>query len=337
MLVASALAMGAYLTCLLADALWVLGTGLLVVGASSAVFYLARHSYLTVAPPVALRARVMSLLAGSHRAGLFLGPFAGAGVITLTNVHGAYLLAVLTSVCTGVMLLCVRDVGGPVTEVAPASSSWRVLVRHRRLFLTLGFGVLAVGAVRAARDTVLPLWANHLHIDAETTSLVFGLAGAVELIVFYPAGRVMDTHGRLAVAVPSMALLGLATMCLPLSTDVRSLALVAVAMSFGNAIGSGIMMTIGSDVAPADDRVRFLGMWRVFSDTGNALGPVLVSVVATVAALSAAIVTVGTTGLLAEAGLGRWTSRYSPFATPRAVREQRRGGQPAERGSTSRI
>jgi hypothetical protein len=48
-----------------------------------------------------------------------------------------------------------------------------------------------------------------------------------------------------------------------------------------------------------------------------------VSVVATVAALSTAIITVGTTGLLSAAGLARWTPRFSLFATPRAVREHR--------------
>ena len=49
--------------------------------------------------------------------------------------------------------------------------------------------------MRAARQTVLPLWADHLRISAETTSLVFGVAGAVEMLMFYPAGRVMDTRG----------------------------------------------------------------------------------------------------------------------------------------------
>lgn len=326
MLVAAGLALAAFVGCLLARSLLLLGLALLLLGGASAVFYLARHSYLVVVSPVHLRATVMSTLAGAHRVGLFLGPFVGAGVIALTDVRGAYLVATVTSAATWVLLLVVRDDGSPELVEQEPSSSWRVLVRYRRLFLTLGMSLLAVGAVRSARQTVLPLWADHLHLSAETTSLVFGVAGAVEMLLFYPAGRVMDRYGRLAVAVPSMALLGASMMFLPLSTGVLSLSLVAVAMSIGNGIGSGIMMTLGADAAPADERVRFLGMWRVFSDTGNALGPVLVAVVATVAALSTAIVSVGTTGLLAAAGLARWTSRYSLFATPSAVRQQRHPG-----------
>jgi MFS family permease len=321
MIVASALAVVAFVACLMARNLATLGAALIVVGGATAVFYLARHSYLTVTAPVALRARAMSTLAGSHRIGLFIGPFIGAGVIALTDVQGAYLLAVVTSAATGGLLLLVRDVEHAPEPSLPQgpSGSWNLLVRYRRLFLTLGVGILSVGAVRAARQTVLPLWADHLHISAETTSLIFGVAGAVEMLIFYPAGRIMDTHGRLAIAVPSMVILGGAMMCLPLSTGVLSLTLVAVVMSIGNGIGSGIMMTIGADAAPVAERVGFLGLWRVFSDSGNAAGPVLVSVVATAWTLAIAVVTVGATGLLAAAALARWTSRYSPYATRRAV------------------
>jgi MFS family permease len=331
MVVASGIAVVAFLGCLAAPHTLALGAALLVAGGATAVFYLARHSYLTLAAPVALRARAMSTLAGSHRAGLFLGPFVGAGVIALTDVRGAYLVAVVTSAATGCLLLLVHDVdeapelqlerGTSVTSVTSGSAN--LLGRYRRLFLTLGTGILLVGAVRAARQTVLPLWADQLHISAETTSLVFGVAGAVEMLIFYPAGRVMDTRGRLAIAVPSMVVLGGGMMCLPLSTGVLSLTLVAVVMSIGNGVGSGIMMTLGADAAPAEERVRFLGLWRVFSDSGNAVGPVLVSVMATLWTLAAAIVVVGSTGLLAAAALARWAPRYTPFATPSAARAAR--------------
>jgi MFS family permease len=325
MLIASALAVLAFAGCLAARSLVTLGAALLVVGGSLAVFYLARHSYLTVSAPVELRARAMSTLAGSHRIGLFLGPFVGAGAIALTDVRGAYVVAMVMSAATGGVLLLVPDVDsapGPATE-GSATGSWDLLVRYRRLFLTLGIGILSVGAVRAARQTVLPLWADHLGISAETTSLVFGAAGAAEMLLFYPAGRVMDTYGRLAIAVPSMVLIGGGMMALPLSTGVVSLTLFAVVMGIGNGVGSGIMMTIGADAAPVAERVRFLGLWRFVSDSGNASGPVVVSVVATVWSLAAAIVTLGATGLLAAAALGRWTSRYSAYATPSSVRPHR--------------
>ena len=151
------------------------------------------------------------------------------------------------------------------------SGSSRPCATYRRLLLTLGVAVLAIGAARAARQVVLPLWAVHIGLSPEVTSLVFGVASAVDMALFYPSGKVMDRHGRLAVAVPSMLVLGAAMAVLPLTGGLVTLTAVAMVMSFGNGIGSGIVMTLGADVAPPDNRRRFLSMWRLMSDTGNAL------------------------------------------------------------------
>ena len=183
--------------------------------------------------------------------------------------------------------------------------------------------VLAIGAARAARQVVLPLWAVHIGLSPEVTSLVFGIASAVDMALFYPSGKVMDHHGRLAVAVPSMLILGAAMAVLPLSGGLVGLTVVAMVMSFGNGIGSGIVMTLGADVAPTDNRRRFLSMWRFMSDTGDALGPLVVSMVAAVWTLAAGIAAVGAVGLLAAGALVRWAPRYSPFATRAMMRARR--------------
>jgi MFS family permease len=198
-----------------------------------------------------------------------------------------------------------------------------VLVAHHHVFLTLGLAVLAVGATRSARQTVIPLWAAHLGLNATTTSLVFGVSAAVDMGLFYPAGRIMDQFGRLAVAVPSMVILGVATALLPLTRGNVSLALVAIAMSFGNGLGSGIIMTLGADVAPAQAKVGFLSIWRTLSDTGSAVGPLLVALLATLWTLAAGIVAIGGVGLLAALALGRWVPRYSPYGNRRMVRAAR--------------
>ncbi|HET6504112.1 MAG TPA: MFS transporter, partial [Amycolatopsis sp.] len=125
--------------------------------------------------------------------------------------------------------------------------------------------------------------------------------------------KVMDVYGRLAIAVPSMAILGVTMALLPLTHGLLTISLVAMAMSFGNGIGAGIMMTLGADTAPEAGRLRFLGIWRFFGDIGNAAGPLVVSVIA-VASLSAGIVAVGSLGLLAALGLFLTVPKYSPFA-----------------------
>jgi MFS family permease len=301
----------------------------------TATFYLARQSYLTEVAPVDLRARALSMLGGAHRVGLFIGPFVGAAVISLTSLRAAYAVAIVTAGLAALLLLVIPDIEpggstspGRVGRAAAGSGHdahgfVSTLRAHRRLLMTLGVAILTIGAARAARQVVLPLWAVHIGLGPEATSLVFGIASAVDMVLFYPSGKVMDRHGRLAVAVPSMLILGAAMAMLPLTGGIVALTAVAMVMSFGNGIGSGIVMTLGADVAPPDNRLRFLSMWRLMSDSGNALGPVVVSVIASVWALAAGIVAVGGLGLLAAGALVVWAPRYSPFATRAMMRARR--------------
>ncbi len=339
MIVASTLAAVGLLGCFLTTSLWLLGLCLLLIGASNSTYYLARQSYLTEVAPLHLRARALSTLGGSHRIGLFIGPFLGAAAISVGGLRAAYLVAIAAVLASGLLVFVVQDV--PAAEesrnaVRGAVSSSQMLRTYRKLFATLGIAVFAVGAVRAARQTVLPLWAEHLGLSPSTTSVVFGIASAVDMALFYPSGKVMDQFGRLAVALPSMLILGGAMVCLPLTHGVVLLTVVAMTMSFGNGIGSGIMMTLGADTAPADGRTRFLAVWRLFNDSGNAAGPVVVSVVALASTLAAGIVAIGSVGLLAAAALARWVPRYSPFATRASTLAHRRAAAAdvAEGGST---
>ena len=328
MMLAALVAVAAQLGALTASSVAILDIALLVIGMSTAVFYLARQAYLTEVVPTSLRARAMSTLGGSHRIGLFLGPFAGALAIHAWDIHGAYIVAICASSVTAVILVLVADVPG-ARSAAPTRAagllSSRDMVRARwPLFGTLGVAVLATGAVRASRQTVIPLWAEHIGLSAAQISIIFGIASAVDMSLFYPAGRIMDHFGRLAIAVPSMILLGTSMMTLPLSNGVVALALIAIVMSAGNGLGSGIVVTLGADVAPVESRLRFFSIWRMMADTGNAIGPVIVSVVASLTTLALGIVAIGAFGPLAALGMARWVPRYSPFATRRMVVRNRR-------------
>ena len=228
MLIASVAAVVLQLSCLLAQSLALLASALLFLGMTNAVFLLARQAYLTEVAPLHLRARAMSTLGGSNRIGLLIGPFIGAACIHAWGERAPFGVAMGAAALTVVLLFVVPDLETEPSRTGQETgpiSSWGLLRAHGRLFLTLGTAIIMVGIVRGARSTVLPLWAEHLEIKPATTSLIFGFAAAVEVVMFYPAGKVMDHFGRLAVGVPSMALLGAAIMVLPLTSDVRSISL----------------------------------------------------------------------------------------------------------------
>lgn len=305
MLGAALLSMCAMLICVFAKDLWLFGIGVFLIGAAAAVFNLARQSYLTEAVPPLLRARAMSTLGGVGRIGLFAGPFIGALVIHLTGLSGAYWVAVVAVAAAGAVAWGLPDLVSPdgPTPVGPQPTIASLMATHRKVFLTVGVGVLLVSAVRSSRQAVLPLWAENLGLNPATTSLIYGLSGAIDMLVFYPAGKVMDKKGRLAVAVPSMVLMGVALLLMPLTTGVLTLMLVGLLIGFGNGIGSGLIMTLGADYSPRHGRAKFLGVWRFMADSGGSSGPAILAGLTAVVSLAFGIAATGLLGLAAAAVL----------------------------------
>ncbi|MBU8650819.1 MULTISPECIES: MFS transporter [Micrococcus] len=279
----------------------------LAVGMAGAGFNLARQAYLAVAVPATHRARAMSTLGGTVRIGTFLGPFLGAAAQAPLGLDGAFAAAAAAMAVGALLCLRIRDLPVPASdpvageEPGPAGRP-RLLdvARARRgALLTAGFGVVAVSAARAARNAVIPLWATHLGLDAATASLVFGLAGAADLLLFYPSGRLMDRFGRRAVAVPCLTLLGAGFLAISLTREPTAFAAAAVLLGIGNGFGAGIVMTLGADHSPPNARAQFLGLWRSMSDAGMLAGPLLLSGVTAAAGLA-----VGVGSLAVVCGVG---------------------------------
>lgn len=301
MLLAAGLALVALIICLTATAVWALGLAILALGLAGSVWGLARQAYLAETVPLRYRARALSTLGGCLRIGMFAGPFLGAATMRYAGTDGAYLVHLGTALLAAVALLWMPDTSG-----GAAQSTAGVIREHLPVLRTLGTGALLVGAVRASRQVAIPLWAQHVGLDAATTSVVYGLSGAIDMLLFYPAGSVMDRLGRKWVAVPSMLLLGLAHLLLPLTDGLGTLTGVALLMGFGNGLGSGVIMTLGADASPPVGRAQFLGAFRLFADAGWGAGPFLVAAVTAVAGLAPALVVMGATGLTAAAGMARW-------------------------------
>ncbi len=302
--------------------LGVFAAGCFMVGMSQAVFSLARQSYLTEAVPVAYRARALSTLGGVMRIGMFIGPFAAAAAIHRFGLIGAYGVGIGALAVAAVVAARIPDLetdSSPHDAAAdpPAAPTLRSTLRdHRHVFVTLGIGVMLVSAVRATRQAVIPLWADQLGLAPSVASLIYGLAGGIDMLVFYPAGQVMDRKGRRWVAVPSMVLMGAALLLTPLTNGASTLLLAAAVIGFGNGIGSGMVMTLGADHSPRPGRAHFLGVWRLMSDIGASCGPALLSLLAATLSLGAGIAVTGLIAFAAAAQLAYWIPRLQERPPP---------------------
>ncbi|WP_162872728.1 MFS transporter [Austwickia chelonae] len=271
--------------------LWALVVLVFLLGTGMVVFALARQTYLTEAVPVSHRARALSTLGGVMRVGMFLGPLSGAGLLGVAGRPAVFALATVTMVITAALSWLlpplptglatagtagtaeVQGKGGTVGQVRIAD----VVRNHRRFYATLGVGILLLSAVRSTRQSVLPLWGHHLGLADTQVSLVVAFSWAVDTMLFYPGGWVMDRYGRRAAAIPMTAVMTLAFALLPLTDGLLPLLAVAGLVAVGNGLGSGIVMTISADGSPDRGRPQFLGVCRFLGDLGAVGGPAVVA------------------------------------------------------------
>ncbi|WP_314651530.1 MFS transporter [uncultured Microbacterium sp.] len=346
MVIAGVVAMLAGVGMLLSPSIGLLAASVFLLGFCAAAFGLARHAFMTTRVPIAMRARALSLLGGSFRLGIFIGPFVAAGLLALFGTELAAIWFFL--VCLVVMVVLVLF--GPDPEQAvpvavtpirtgttddtaaaaaavtaartPPTGVFRTMWRQRTVLSRLGLAAASLSAVRSARQVVLPLWGLSLGLDSQTIALVVGISGAIDFALFYASGQVMDRFGRMWAAMPAMILMGAGFLALSLTHDVEApvlwFGMFAAVLGVGNGLSSGILLTLGADVAPAREPAAFLGSWRTLTDAGGATAPLLVSGITAIASLPIAAAAMGVIGLLGAFGFVRWIPRFVPRAAPPA-------------------
>lgn len=282
---------------LLANNIYVLGVAVLLVGASAAVFALARHAYMAEHVPLSHRARALSLLGGTFRAGAFVGPLLSAVVIAVWGISMVFALCMLVWLAAGVSLWLTKDTRVSKAEATTLRGTIAIANRERKKLLTVGVGATVIGMLRTTRQIGLPLWALFIGMNPETTALAIGIAGIVDFALFYTSGQIMDKFGRRAAAVPTLVGLSLTHMLVFGATSESLFFALAIVMSLANGLGSGLILTLGADLAPADARNEFLAGFRLLVDAGVASAPPILSALAATVGLATGMASFGVIGL----------------------------------------
>jgi MFS family permease len=319
-----------------------LALGVVLIGLATAIFALARHAFMTSFVPIAYRARALSTLGGTFRAGTFVGPFIAAGLIHLTGTAAsAFYIHIGACLAAALVLVLLRDptasfgaataargVHGAGAGTAGATSTsirplglLRTIANNRGVLVRLGTGAALVSAMRASRAVILPLWALSIGIPDASTALIIGIAGGIDFALFYASGQVMDRWGRLASALPSMIGLGVGHFVLAFTHDLATAAtwfvIAAMLLSVANGLGSGILMTLGSDLADPANPAPFLGAWRFTNGLGGAAAPLVVAGITFVGSIALAAGVMGVLGLVGAGVMARYVPRFTSRPKPR--------------------
>ena len=290
----------------IAENIYALAAAVLVVGASAAVFALARHAYMAEHVPLSHRARSLSLLGGTFRAGAFIGPLLSSAVIAIAGINMVFALCMLVWFAAGISLWLTKDDRVSKSEATTLRGTVAIANRERKKLLTVGVGATVIGMLRTTRQIGLPLWALYIGMNAETTALAIGIAGIVDFALFYTSGQIMDKFGRRAAAVPTLIGLSITHLLVFGASNESLFFVLAIVMSLANGLGSGLILTLGADLAPEDARNEFLAGFRLLVDAGVASAPPILSALAATVGIATGMAAFGVIGLGAAALIYRY-------------------------------
>ena len=275
---------------------------MVIMGFSWAIWQLARLSYVSDQAPPEVRGRALSLVGGTNRVGNAVGPLIGGYMGIQFGLGSSFFLqAVLAVVASALMFVLIKggddraEVGG---HGAVHERFFAIMADHRRVFATAGFATICLSVLRASRQTIIPLWGDHIGLGAAAVGGVFSASNTMDMLLFYPTGSVMDRWGRKWVGIPCLITIAIGLILIPVATTLPLFIAVAMLTGFGNGMGAGIVMTLGADFSPATNRAEFLGVWRLLADMGQLGGPLLLGAVTGVATLGLASMATGGIGIL---------------------------------------
>jgi MFS family permease len=277
----------------------------LVAGFGVSIYHVSRLAYIADEVPLVHRGRVNAAFGGLKRIGAFIGPIVGGTVATIYSLQAPFLVFVGIAL-VAIVIVLIYVAASPLDSVSDRAPFFGVgyltstVKSHARVLATAGVGNFLVLMVRTAPTVIVPLYgANVLGLDVKSIGIILGISAAIDMLLFIPAGFVMDHYGRKHAIIPSMLVFAAGLAAIPLARDFWSLLLVEILVGFGNGLGSGTMLTLGADFSSRESRGEFLGLWLFIGNVGSATGPLIVGTVASLFVLESAAWVFSGSGVLA--------------------------------------
>lgn len=295
-------------TSVVAPSLLLLGLGVLLVGFGHAVFGLARQVYIAQHIPYSHRARALSIIGGTFRIGAFFGPLLAALVISLYGISAVFFVAMILWFTAAIVVAFTKE-EQTLHQATTFRRTLQIAKREKSTLSRIGTVAMIVAIMRSSRSIGLPLLAIAIHLPPEKTALYIGIAGAVELSLFFISGQVMDKYGRRWAAIPTLVGMSLSNLLFFIVTDAPMFVVVAITLAIANAFSAGLVLVLGADAAPEDARSEFLSSFRLMVDAGaTASTPLLSMLIVITGGLAPAISVFSALGFV-----GVWlANRYLP-------------------------
>ena len=149
---------------------------------------------------------------------------------------------------------------------------------YRRRWWTLGvmcLSLLVIGLDNTILNVALPTLVRDLHASTSQLQWIVDAYALVFASLLLTAGSLGDRYGRRRVLAAGMVVFGIGSVLSAFAQTPGNLIAFRALMGAGAALIMPSTLSIVSNVFPAEERGRAIGIWAGFSGIGIAIGPVI--------------------------------------------------------------
>ncbi len=261
----------------------------MIEGAGSALYVTTATVFLAQISGEEKRGQWMSLYMGMLLFGAIFGPTFGGILADVYDIRAPFFAYAIITGLAVIPTVALPKLANSGNETAPLRL--REITRDMRevlsnpSFLIVTFAVFTMFFLRTGvRSTLTPLFAaNNLGLDSAEIGLILTIGGITTAITITPMGSISDRIGRKIPLALCLVLTAGITLAIPFSTDIVTLGL-AVGI-YGLVIGlQGPSAAYVTDVSPQDKLEISMGLYRMISDFGFVMGPLLLGFLADITA-----------------------------------------------------
>ncbi|HXE29556.1 MAG TPA: MFS transporter [Stellaceae bacterium] len=257
-----------------------------LTGMAAQMWQMARLAAISYGAAPSQRGRLVSWMFGMDSTGRLAGPIIGGFIAAAWGPRAPFL------VFAAMALIALIPTSTFGTDTPRQSKGNKKAARTMSLRDVIMPRLVYFGVALFAGMTRGPLNADLLHLYA---AFAYGLgpqqigylataASCLSLPIGFTGGWIMDRFGRKRTMVPGFSGVTIAMALLAVSAYAHlSLAWYVGMFLLGvatQALTGGSVQTVGADVAPAEARGTFLGIWRFTGQGGVALGPIIFALLA---------------------------------------------------------
>jgi predicted MFS family arabinose efflux permease len=261
------------------------------------------------------RGRMMSAYQGVFIFAVGIGPLPGGLLASHWGLAAPFLgYAAASLVASLVAWLAIPETRAArrADEPAPAESyraKLRLLTAHPGFMLVSLIAFVNAVARTGALFNIIPILArDRLALDPDRIGFGLALASVVGLVVAYPAGVLVDRHGRKIVIVPATIISGLALVLFLLAPSYGWFLAACATWSVAMGISGAAPAAYAADTAPVGMNAAAVSSYRMLADLGYVVGPIALGLAAD---LTGADATLGGTAILLVA-VALLFARFAP-------------------------